>query len=123
MQVEIKTFDPRAEVFFEEGCYINELSNSLNDPECSIARARVPVGVQTRWHYLVDTVERYVVLEGMGSVEVGDEQPVLVQAGDVVLIPAGTRQRIRNCGEQDLVFLALCTPRFLVKNYRDDDLA
>jgi mannose-6-phosphate isomerase-like protein (cupin superfamily) len=36
---------------------------------------------------------------------------------DVVSIPAGVRQRISNTGIDDLVFLAICTPRFVKENY------
>jgi mannose-6-phosphate isomerase-like protein (cupin superfamily) len=45
--------------------------------------------------------------------------PTRVSDGDLVMIPAGCRQRIRNIGENELVFLALCTPRFLEASYRD----
>ena len=36
----------------------------------------------------------------------------VVEAGDVVVIPAGYSRRITNIGPVDLVFLAICTPRF-----------
>jgi mannose-6-phosphate isomerase-like protein (cupin superfamily) len=101
-----------AEYFFEEGCFILELSNSPDDPALSIARARVEAGTKTRWHRLSGVIERYVILSGSGSVEVGEELPAGVSAGDVVTIPAMTSQRIINTGESDLVFLAICTPRF-----------
>lgn len=101
-----------AEYFFEEGCFILELSNSPDDPALSIARARVEAGSKTRWHRLSGVIERYVILSGSGSVEVGEEPPAGVSAGDVVTIPAMTSQRIINTGESDLVFLAICTPRF-----------
>ena len=85
---------PGAEVPIEEGCFITELSNSAADPEVSIARARVPPGVTTRWHRVKDTVERYVILEGKGRVEVGTRTPEDVGPGDVVLIPSAAPQRI-----------------------------
>jgi oxalate decarboxylase/phosphoglucose isomerase-like protein (cupin superfamily) len=37
-----------------------------------------------------------------------------VEAGSVVVIPEGCEQSITNTGKDDLVFLALCTPRFVV---------
>lgn len=111
--------DPDGEYYFREGCHIQEWSNSDADPELSIARARVAPGETTRWHCLADTVERYVILAGRGRVEVGDAPPESVSPGDVVIIPAGSRQRIGNSGVEDLVFLALCTPRFRGHNYRD----
>ncbi len=102
-----------------ERCRIVEVSNSADDPDVSIARARVGPGVTTRWHRLAGTAERYVILAGAGRVEVGDLPPQRVGPGDVVLIPPGRRQRIANVGAADLVFLALCTPRFRAECYED----
>lgn len=115
----IKAYHPENEYFFVEGCYINELSNGSGDPDVSIARARVTPGVTTQWHRLNNTTERYVILAGEGEVEIGDCAAKKVKTGDVVIIPPQTRQRIRNSGEQDLVFLAICSPRFHEKNYID----
>lgn len=108
-----------AENLIEEGCYISEWWNSPDDPAASVARARVPPGVRTRWHCLRETVERYVILAGQGIAEVGRFPPMPVSPGDVVVIPAGERQRIRNAGAEDLVFLAICTPRFTPEAYED----
>ena len=107
------------EFFTSERCYITELSNRAADPHVSIARARVPVGIATRWHRLKDTVERYVILEGRGRVEVGDFPAQEVSTGDVVLIAPMERQRIANIGEKELVLLAICTPRFRPENYEE----
>ncbi len=112
MKPEIKFCDLSSEYFFAEGCFITELSNSPDDPQLSIARARVEPGKTTKWHYLRGVSERYVILEGIGKVEIGELEPQIVKAGDSVIIPPEVRQRITNTGEYDLVFLALCTPRF-----------
>lgn len=108
---------PEREYFFREGCFITELSNGEHDPTVSMARARVEPGRTTAWHALRDTVERYLVLDGHGLVEVGDLQPRTVGPGDVVLIPPGCRQRITNTGHGDLIFLAVCSPRFTPEAY------
>jgi len=106
------------EYFFDvEGCYITEVSNDPSDPDLSIAKARVMKGVTTAWHKLKDTTERYYILSGSGLVEVDDALPRKVAAGDVVIIKPMQKQRITNNGNEDLVFLALCTPRFEVSNY------
>jgi mannose-6-phosphate isomerase-like protein (cupin superfamily) len=63
--------------------------------------------------------ERYLILEGRGRVEVGDGPPEDVGPGAGVLIPPGVRQRITNMGDVDLIFLAICTPRFTLAGYED----
>jgi mannose-6-phosphate isomerase-like protein (cupin superfamily) len=63
--------------------------------------------------------ERYVVLEGQGLVEVGELAPQEIKCGDVVLIPPECRQRITNRGTGDLIFLAICSPRFQQNAYED----
>jgi len=118
---EVRTFDPGAERWTPERCYINELSNLPGDPEASLALARVPPGIRTRWHRLGGITERYIILEGAGRAEMGDLPPQGVGPRDVVLIPPGTRQRITNTGQGDLVFLAVCTPRFRPEAYEDVD--
>ncbi len=109
------------EYFFQEGCFILEM---LNDPgldaQLSVARARVSVGETTRWHRLLHTTERYLLLKGRGRVWLGAEEPQDVGPGDVVLIAPGVHQRIANTGQEELVFLAVCTPPFREENYRDD---
>jgi mannose-6-phosphate isomerase-like protein (cupin superfamily) len=119
MKAAIYPIPPGAEFYTPEKCHILELSNGPDDPDCSIARARVEPGVTTRGHRLAETAERYVVLEGRGRAEIGDLPPQDVGPGAVVLIPPGCRQRIANVGQTDLVFLAICTPRFRPANYED----
>jgi len=119
MKPQILTLDRGVEVYTPERCYITELANTPDDPDASVALARVVPGVTTRWHRLIDTIERYVIVEGQGRVEVGDLPPREVAAGDVVIIPPLCRQRITNTGSQDLTFFAICTPRFEPKNYED----
>lgn len=121
MKETIKRIDPKTEYYTPERCFIIELSNSPEDPDVSVARARVAPGVTTRWHRLRGAVERYVILEGKGRVEVGSLSPQEVGPGDVVIIPPSCRQRIANTGQEDLVFLAICNPRFKNEAYEDID--
>ncbi|MCW8826385.1 MAG: cupin domain-containing protein [Gammaproteobacteria bacterium] len=109
----------QTEYFFKEGCHITELLNSPENPEISVARARVEPGQTTRWHRLTDIAEHYLIVEGRGLAEVGEKSVYEVSAEDVVVIPAGVRQRITNTGEVDLLFLAICTPRFVPEAYHD----
>jgi mannose-6-phosphate isomerase-like protein (cupin superfamily) len=118
MKPSIKKIDTSQEYFFIEGCHILELSNAPDDPDLSIARARLSPGRTTLWHFLSETSERYVILQGEGRVEIGEMPPRIVAPGDVVIIPPGIRQRITNTGSADLIFLAICSPRFTQDAYK-----
>ncbi len=113
--------DEAQEYYTDERCHILELSNSSHDETLSIARARVEPGITTAFHRVRDTAERYVILSGQGSVDIEGLETTDVGVGDVVLIPPNATQRIRNTGQDDLVFLALCTPRFIPNNYIHDE--
>lgn len=117
MKAEVKKHSAINEYWFEEGCYISEVANDTGDEHISIARARVKPGTTTAWHKLIDVTERYIIVAGQGRVEIGKDKWVGVEKGDVVRIPAGTRQRISNIGEIDLVFYAVCTPPFYKECY------
>ena len=109
------------EYYFEEGCYILELSNTPDDPVCSVARARVEPGQTTRWHRLHGITERYVILEGEGLAELERAESRKLGPGDVIVIQPGQEQRITNLAAVDLVFLAVCTPRFVPEAYEDTE--
>jgi mannose-6-phosphate isomerase-like protein (cupin superfamily) len=119
VQPRLKLLAEGKEFYIDEGCFVTEIANSTEDSAVSIARCRVEPGKTTRWHRLRDTVERYVIVSGTGVLEVGDLSPKTVVAGDAVIIPAGCRQRIANADQVDLVFLAICTPRFSPDIYED----
>jgi mannose-6-phosphate isomerase-like protein (cupin superfamily) len=121
MNKAITRFNVSAEFLIPEGCHIIEISNTPDDPDVSIARARVAPGVTTRWHRLAGIAERYVILEGRGRVEVGGLPPQEIGPLDVVRIPPDCSQRITNIGQSDLIFLAICTPRFQPEAYADTD--
>lgn len=111
------------EFFTDEGCHILEAWNRADDPAVSVARARVEPGVTTRLHRLAGIAERYLILSGEGRMEVEGVAPRLVGPGDLVYIPADRGQRIANSGNVDLVFLVICTPRFVPEAYLDIDPA
>ena len=110
--------DEANEYYFKEGCFILESLNSEEDPEVSIARARVSPGVATRKHALKGTTERYIILSGEGRLVI-DGVEALMHTGSVAVIPAGVSQSIKNIGVEDLVFLAICSPRFTIESYQD----
>jgi mannose-6-phosphate isomerase-like protein (cupin superfamily) len=119
MNPEVVSRNTKKAFYTPEKCWITESWNTPRDTALSIARARVESGVTTRWHALEGIQERYVIVTGTGHVEVGDLPPTEVKPGDVVIIPPGVRQRVTNTGLSDLIFYALCTPRFKPSCYRD----
>jgi len=107
------------EYVIPEGCAVLETWNRAEDEDASIARARVTAGVRTRPHSLDGIVERYLIVSGEGIAHIEGLAPERVGPGDLVAIPAGAVQWIENTGDEDLVFYAICTPRFQMKYYRD----
>ncbi|MEO0615657.1 MAG: cupin domain-containing protein [Pseudomonadota bacterium] len=98
-------------IYTEERCFITELVNDPGHPEASVALCRVAPGVLTQRHSL-SVREWYLVQSGQGEMHLGDAAPFLIGPGDVVAIPAGTSQQVRNTGSDDLCFQCLCLPRF-----------
>ncbi|WP_457579263.1 cupin domain-containing protein [Ensifer adhaerens] len=106
----------QGEFWTDERCYITELHNCDASPEASLAVARVEVGVTTQLHSLTGVIERYVLRQGEGILEVDGVKQKL-RVGDQAVIPAGAAQRIENTGSVDLEFYCLCTPRFFPDSY------
>lgn len=103
-----------------ERCFLVENYGS-NDGRVSIARARVKPGVTTVAHHLEGIEEIYIITEGEGIMEIDKLEPAEVSVGDVIVIPDGVSQRIKNTGISDLVFYCVCTPRFIEKCYFSDE--
>jgi len=95
-----------------ERCSIVEILNDAENPDISIARCRVKPGIITELHSLRNTKETYIIEAGQGMMDDGEIEPMAVKAGDKIMISSGQPQRIRNVGECDLIFLAVCNPRF-----------
>lgn len=112
MRAEIRKANTIGEIETQERCHILEVANDSGDKTVSIARARVEPGVTTSLHRLRGVAERYIIVAGVGRVEVAGLEPTEVGPGDVVRIPPDTSQRITNIGTTDLVFYCVCTPPF-----------
>ncbi|MDQ1278525.1 MAG: hypothetical protein QG555_1568 [Thermodesulfobacteriota bacterium] len=117
MKESLITANEKDEFLADEGCFILEMWNTPEDGEASIARARVSPGVTTVRHRLKGTVERYVILEGTGYVEIGTLPPAKIGPLGIVIIPRNIPQRITNTGSRDFTFLRICTPRFVPEEY------
>jgi mannose-6-phosphate isomerase-like protein (cupin superfamily) len=118
MKAEIIKTKLLKEYLTPERCFISE---NLSSEKVSIARARVKPGVTTVAHHLEGVDEIYIITKGKGRVYVDNLDIAEVSVGDVVAIPAGTSQRIANVGKTDLVFYCVCTPRFTLDCYVDEE--
>jgi mannose-6-phosphate isomerase-like protein (cupin superfamily) len=105
------------EFFTPEQCFISEVLNDPSFPSFSIAKARVEPGVTTETHKLADTHEVYYIIEGMGVMYIDGNEAKPVGPRDAVYIAANSSQRITNTGTSDLIFLCICTPRFVPESY------
>ncbi len=123
MKPKIVKADTLREMFLPEGCFLFENWGAVatGDIKVSVARARVEPGVSTKIHHLEGIQEIYLITEGKGKVTIGELEPTEVVTGDLVVIPAGVRQRIANVGETDLVFYCICTPSFVQASYHSDE--
>ena len=118
MKVTVSSHKRVEEKYIQEGCYITEIWSTDIDHQVSIARVHVEPGKVTQTHSLRGTLERYLIIEGKGAVEIeGLGGWKEVKRGDVVLIPESKKQQIKNTGDVDLVFYCICSPRFVEASY------
>jgi len=106
------------EYYFDEGCFILEVLNDAEHKELSIARARVAPNTETKLHALNKTTEYYLIISGTGIANINSEE-INVSSNDVIVIKQGAPQKIKNTGDTDLVFFAICTPRFKPESYKE----
>ena len=94
-----------------DGTRLRELLHPDKQPlqlRYSLAHAIVPIG-QTSTPHSLTTSEVYYILSGAGEMHI-DEETERVEPGDAVYIPPNTKQYIRNCGEEPLVFVCIVDP-------------
>ena len=90
---------------------LRELFNPLKDSldlRYSLAHAIVKQGEISSNHRL-KTSEVYYILQGKGLMFIEDEQEE-VSKGMAVYIPPNAWQKIKNIGEEDLIFLCIVDP-------------
>lgn len=78
----------------------------------SLAHATLPPQAASRPHRLA-TTEVYYILSGEGLMHI-DEEENSVRGGDVVYIPPGATQWIKNTGNADLTFLCIVDPAWRI---------
>lgn len=95
----------------KDGSEIRELLAYRNSciQNQSLAEARLPPGASTTGHRHLKTEEIYYVLEGEGTMQIGDDQQP-VGIGDAIAISPGAFHQITNTGQTVLKFLCCCAP-------------
>ena len=89
-----------------------ELIHPENDNvkmDCSISHAILGPDQSSLPHKLINSIEIYYILEGMGKIYINKESNVL-KTGQSVYIPSNACQRIKNIGKDDLKFLCIVSP-------------
>lgn len=75
----------------------------------SIAHAILKPGEESQPHRLKTSTEIYFILKGMGLMHLNDETTE-VQEGNIIVIPPGAKQHIKNIGKDTLEFLCIVSP-------------
>ncbi len=103
--------DPKAYVAFDQ-TLIREVFHPNHtglDTSYSIALASLEPGKASEPHALRTSSELYLIMQGHGTVHVGDESRE-VGKGHIVFIPAGEKQWIENTSGETLSFYCVVSP-------------
>lgn len=81
----------------------------LKRGEMSIIQERVPAGGAEVMHYHREARQFFYILEGTGTM-VFESTQVVLQKGEGLEIPPGTRHQFRNQTDVDVIFLVISVP-------------
>ena len=88
---------------------IGKAVTSTPDANHSLARIVIPKGKSSEPHFHKVSQESYVILEGEGQMFVDGEEFTL-RSGQACHIEPEEIHQIKNQGQRDLIFLAVCVP-------------
>ncbi len=91
---------------------IGRAVRSTPDANHSLARIVIPKGKSSEAHFHKVSQETYFILEGEGQMSVDGEEFTL-KSDQACHIEPGEIHQIKNKGESDLIFLAVCVPPWL----------
>ena len=103
---------PQGEIIFE---LIGEQEQSGGTSKHSLAEVTIPPGKASSLHFHKKSEETYYILEGEGWMRI-DQQEFSLQPGQACLIEPGEQHQIKNQGKNDLKFLAVCAPAWVVED-------
>lgn len=115
--MDIRNLDRVPAFTTKDGSEIRELLAHRNSciGNQTLAEARLAPGCGTTPHHHIKTEEIYFIVEGRGTMCVGQETAE-VGPGDAIAIPPGASHRISNHGPGTMKFLCCCAP-----GYEHDD--
>ena len=100
------------------GVTVYELvGRTSSDPSLthSLAHIVIPPGEVSTPHYHPEAEETFFILKGTAQMLIEDETAILLP-GQCVRVPPPLWHSISNPGQDDLEFLAICTPAWEISN-------
>ena len=91
--------------------------NLLDEEYCKVKRIIVKPGQRLSYQYHHERTEHWVIVQGEAIVTLDDEE-YEYHIGDVVEIPVGTKHRVENKFNKDLIFIETQTGTY----FGEDDI-
>lgn len=107
-----KRFSEVEEFTAGDATLLKELLHPKNDDvdlPYSLAWARLEPGQASYPHRLLESAELYVFQRGRGEAII-DQEVIIVEADQLLMVPSGSEQYLRNTGDEPLVFLCIVSP-------------
>tara|TARA_Y100001963_G_C6789909_1_gene454880 strand:+ start:1332 stop:1673 length:342 start_codon:yes stop_codon:yes gene_type:complete len=78
----------------------------LDSDECKVKRLWINSGHQPSYQYHHKRSETWVIVKGEGFLTLDDVE-TKVFSGDTIHVPCGTKHRLKNIGEEELIFIEI----------------
>ena len=91
--------------------------NLLDEDYCKVKRIIVKPGQRLSYQYHHKRSEAWVVVQGLAAVTL-DDKDIIYKAGEIVDIEYGTKHRVQNEQEEDLIFIETQTGTY----FGEDDI-
>ena len=102
--------------YYEERPW-GSFENLLDEEYCKVKRIIVKPGARLSYQYHYKRNESWVIVQGAATVTLDDKIHTFIE-GDVVQIEYGTKHRVENKSEQDLIFIETQTGTY----FGEDDI-
>jgi mannose-6-phosphate isomerase len=89
----------------------------LDSDECKVKRLWINSGHQPSYQYHHKRSETWVIVKGQGLLTLDDVERE-VTSGEVIFVPCGVKHRLKNIGEEELIFIEVQTGEY----FGEDDI-